>query len=345
MTISSCEFSLFRTQYEMKGMTIVASINENVPDYTLGDEYCLHRVLGNLLSNAIKFSDAESTIYLRISYEEKKMRKYIRYSVKDEGVGMSEAEQRSLFPAVFTQTGGVEVVQKGGYGLGLTICKTMLALLGGELGCVSKQRMGDDRSSGGSEFYFSIEHKPVVIADSRSASTSSISGDDSTTMEDVDSDVGSDVGSDASRAAKAWAIQQSLCSVLESRGSSRLNSPRADFSDDDDEGDNHEDDRACSNSRSSSSNVVVEAIDVSREGLSVFGIEVDEKIKISNNNSVVISCTTISNHKHPAIPRLSLTSVCNASSGNNTSNTNHEIPPEAKSSYRILICDGNSIIV
>jgi hypothetical protein len=82
---------------------------------------------------------------------------FVTFSVEDEGIGMSEEDQKLLFQP-FMQIRPGELQKGRGSGLGLSICKNIIELHQGHIGCRSKQRVGADRSTGGSTFYFSLEY-------------------------------------------------------------------------------------------------------------------------------------------------------------------------------------------
>ncbi len=134
---------------------MIFTLDLNVPKLVIGDQFRLEHVLGNLVSNAIKFSDANSQIEISVSYETK-LKGHVTYTVKDYGPGMTSDEQKLLFQA-FMQIRPGELQKGRGSGLGLSICKTIVTLHHGTIGCHSKKRIGNDVMSGGSEFYFNIE--------------------------------------------------------------------------------------------------------------------------------------------------------------------------------------------
>jgi hypothetical protein len=68
---------------------------------------------------------------------------------------MSAEDQKLLFQP-FMQIRPGELQKGRGSGLGLSICKTIVTLHGGVIGCHSKQRVGEDKESGGSDFFFSV---------------------------------------------------------------------------------------------------------------------------------------------------------------------------------------------
>eukprot|EP00981_Chlorochromonas_danica_P009031 scaffold2431_cov185-Ochromonas_danica.AAC.5 len=184
------EESRLITQYESKKIEVLYHLDPNVPKEVLGDQFRLEHVLGNLLSNAIKFSDRESTIEVSVTYETK-LKGHITFTVKDQGPGMSSDEQKMLFQP-FMQIRPGELQKGRGSGLGLSICKTIVSLHNGTIGCTSKQRVGSDRLSGGSEFYFSIDFK-----EPDRPSTISPSGHESGNVEDREEEPAAGGGDDA----------------------------------------------------------------------------------------------------------------------------------------------------
>jgi hypothetical protein len=159
---NSLSFFLGRPQYESKNIDIISCIAETVPISIYGDYFRLEHVLANLLSNAIKFSDPGSLIEISVGYENK-MKEHVTFTVKDQGIGMTAEDQKSLFQP-FKQIRPGELQKGRGSGLGLSICKMIIDLHHGFIGCNSHKRIGDDITTGGSEFYFSIAHHPDEIA-------------------------------------------------------------------------------------------------------------------------------------------------------------------------------------
>lgn len=93
----------------------------------LADENRLNQILFNLLHNAVKFSH-KGVISVRASVEEDKA----KVSVKDEGVGIDEAFLIQVFEP-YKQGSSVQMLNEGGIGLGLSICKQLVELHGGRL--------------------------------------------------------------------------------------------------------------------------------------------------------------------------------------------------------------------
>jgi len=147
--------SSFRSQYAFKNISVQVEVHETVPERLVGDQFRLEHVLGNLFSNAIKFSSKDSQIFLSVSYDSRE-KNHITYSVRDQGPGMSPDEQSQLYQP-FVQIRAGELQKGRGSGLGLSICKTIMTLHNGTIGCVSQKREGEDIRSGGSEFYFNVQ--------------------------------------------------------------------------------------------------------------------------------------------------------------------------------------------
>ncbi len=125
-----------------KNITIVNTVEPGL--HMMADEKVLHSVLLNLLSNAIKFTreGGRVTIAARRSFNE------IVISVEDTGVGMSPSDQQKLF-RIDKQHSTRGTSNEKGTGLGLLLCKDMLAKISGKIWCSSVEGRG-------STLYFSL---------------------------------------------------------------------------------------------------------------------------------------------------------------------------------------------
>jgi signal transduction histidine kinase len=85
-------------------------------------------VLTNLLSNAIKFSSPGGTLWVRAAAEDGAL----RLEVRDQGRGIPAAKLESVFER-FQQVDSSDSREKGGTGLGLPICRNIIALHGGRI--------------------------------------------------------------------------------------------------------------------------------------------------------------------------------------------------------------------
>ncbi|MFP3951584.1 MAG: PAS domain S-box protein [Candidatus Bathyarchaeia archaeon] len=111
------------------------------------DRITISQMLINLLDNAWKFSPNESTITLEITEEDD----FLKVSIQDEGFGLSQDDIEKLFKP-FPQIERPTVTEKS-TGLGLSICKGIVELHGGEIWVESEGRKK------GSTFYFTLPKK------------------------------------------------------------------------------------------------------------------------------------------------------------------------------------------
>ena len=131
-------------------------IDSDIPNYIIGDPTKLSQILLNLINNALKFTHSgEVVVTAKLnSLIEKKAQIY--FEIKDTGIGIPEDKIESVFDS-FSQ-GSIDINRKyGGTGLGLTIVKKLVTLLGGEIKLKSKVKEG---SSFSFELPFKTGKKP-----------------------------------------------------------------------------------------------------------------------------------------------------------------------------------------
>ena len=115
-----------------KGLSLVCQIAPNVPVDLVGDPTRLRQVLLNLLGNAIKFTEA-GKVALRITLEaDSSVPTALRFEVSDTGIGIQGAKLDQVFER-FTQADSSTTRRFGGSGLGLTISKRLVELMGGRI--------------------------------------------------------------------------------------------------------------------------------------------------------------------------------------------------------------------
>lgn len=124
-----------------KGLKLGFSLDENVPAALRGDPGRLRQVFTNLLGNALKFTSSGEVV-LRIACEEEtQSHALLRFSVRDTGIGISPEAQARLFHP-FVQADNSITRKFGGTGLGLTISKQLIEIMGGSIHVTSQPDRG-----------------------------------------------------------------------------------------------------------------------------------------------------------------------------------------------------------
>jgi signal transduction histidine kinase/CheY-like chemotaxis protein/HPt (histidine-containing phosphotransfer) domain-containing protein len=117
---------------EKENLEVLFDVAQNVPRFLKGDPLRLGQVLINLTNNALKFTEeGEIVISARLVNEEKDQVS-LEFSVSDTGIGLTREQIDTLFEA-FTQADTSTTRKYGGTGLGLTICKNLIDMMGGEI--------------------------------------------------------------------------------------------------------------------------------------------------------------------------------------------------------------------
>ena len=102
-----------------------------IPPEIQADERLLHHIFTNLLTNAVKYSDAGRVIRFEVGQEGAE----IVCAIRDQGIGIAEADREWLFDAFHR---GHNVADRPGTGLGLVIVKRCVDLQGGKIEIESK---------------------------------------------------------------------------------------------------------------------------------------------------------------------------------------------------------------
>ena len=141
--------SVISQKADEKGIDVYISRPPGIPMHLIGDPLRLGQILTNLANNAVKFTDTGDIV---IALEETNRflgHVQLRISVKDTGIGLSDAAQKKLFSS-FSQADTSTTRKYGGTGLGLAISKSLVELMGGTIGVDSEQGTG-------STFYFTTD--------------------------------------------------------------------------------------------------------------------------------------------------------------------------------------------
>jgi signal transduction histidine kinase/CheY-like chemotaxis protein len=131
-----------------KGLEFLAHVTPGIPDFLLGDPLRLGQILTNFVNNSVKFTE-RGEIRLNVELIERTGEKVqLKFSVRDTGMGMTKEQAAKLFQP-FTQADMSTTRKHGGTGLGLTICRRLVELMGGRIWLESEPGTG-------STFYFTV---------------------------------------------------------------------------------------------------------------------------------------------------------------------------------------------
>jgi len=158
LRLDRCDFELARAVTDavqivhsvaaQKPLQLIIKNESELPTWVRGDITRIRQILLNFLSNAIKFTE-QGSIEIRTRAETFEGGECeLLFSVRDEGIGLTEEQQRKLFQP-FSQAEDSTARKYGGTGLGLAICKRLAELMGGQIG-VSSQ------AGHGSLFWFTV---------------------------------------------------------------------------------------------------------------------------------------------------------------------------------------------
>ena len=161
----------FEPHTESKGLSLRLALADSLPTNVIGDSFRLQQVLRNLLSNAVKFTDSGCiTIGAELlSLEDGSQSErtaWVKLYVRDTGIGIAAADQADLFEP-FIQSDSSSTRQYGGTGLGLTISRRIIELMGGEVGMESA--LGEGATFWLTVAFPVIDEPPLAIADTPSS--------------------------------------------------------------------------------------------------------------------------------------------------------------------------------
>ncbi|MDG4475535.1 response regulator [Thiovibrio frasassiensis] len=131
-----------------KKLELLCQIEEDVPEFLVGDAFRLQQIITNLMGNSIKFTES-GQILLKVQ----RKAEYdgvveLLFAVSDKGIGIPEEQQQRIFEA-FSQVDSSMARKFGGTGLGLSISSRLVHLMGGRIWLESTPNVG-------STFYFTI---------------------------------------------------------------------------------------------------------------------------------------------------------------------------------------------
>lgn len=131
---------MLEPQAHRKGLLLAAHIAPRTPFLLHGDVQHLRQVLINLIGNAIKFTE-HGRVDVFVTSHDKDGRTWLRFEVSDTGIGIPAEMQRQIFES-FTQADASITRRYGGTGLGTSISKQLVEMMGGHIGLASQAGEG-----------------------------------------------------------------------------------------------------------------------------------------------------------------------------------------------------------
>ncbi len=132
-----------------KGIELACHIAPDVPEFVKGDPSRLRQIILNLIGNAIKFTEQGEIIIRLVRNEQGASDASLLIQVTDSGIGIPASKLESIFQS-FTQVDSSTTRKYGGTGLGLTISKRLVELMGGRIWV-------DSEIGKGSTFSFTVD--------------------------------------------------------------------------------------------------------------------------------------------------------------------------------------------
>ncbi|MGZ9148893.1 MAG: response regulator, partial [Candidatus Deferrimicrobiaceae bacterium] len=142
---------LLASPAQSKGLELSTFVEPEVPSVLRGDPGRVRQVLVNLVGNAVKFTDRGEVLVRASTQARDEESVTVRISVRDTGIGIAPEAMEKIFDS-FVQADGSTTRKFGGTGLGLTISRQLVNLMGGEIQVASELGLG-------SEFAFTVSFR------------------------------------------------------------------------------------------------------------------------------------------------------------------------------------------
>ncbi|MBF0145375.1 MAG: response regulator [Magnetococcales bacterium] len=131
----------FNAKAQKKGLELSMRLPDGLPTILTGDAKRLQQVLRHLLKNAVSFTNHGEILLQVARKEQTETEEVIHFMIQDTGIGIPREKQELIFQE-FTQLEQAFRRSHGGLGLGLTICKRFVPLMGGEIWVESEENKG-----------------------------------------------------------------------------------------------------------------------------------------------------------------------------------------------------------
>jgi two-component system, sensor histidine kinase and response regulator len=139
---------LFAEDARSKGLELASLVGADIPTWLEGDPGRLRQILVNLIGNAVKFTDSGEVVVRVQQVAEQTASLMLRFTVQDTGIGIADEARARIFEQ-FSQADESMSRRYGGTGLGLTIVRQLVEMMGGAIGVSSEQGKG-------SSFWFTV---------------------------------------------------------------------------------------------------------------------------------------------------------------------------------------------
>jgi len=126
-----------------KGLEFLVAVSQDIPQSLVGDPLRMGQIITNLVNNAIKFTERGEVEVQAELLERTGDKVCVKFSVRDTGLGMTPEQAAKLFQP-FTQADASTTRKHGGTGLGLTICRRLVELMGGQIWLESEPGEGSE---------------------------------------------------------------------------------------------------------------------------------------------------------------------------------------------------------
>lgn len=148
-------YNMISIKAREKGLELIFDVDKDIPSELYGDDKRISQILINLLSNAVKYTE-KGKITFSLRSEINGDNAILNFSVKDTGIGIKPEDIEKIYDE-YRRMDEERNRNVEGSGLGMSIVRNLLKLMGSELGIKSEYEKG-------SEFFFSLEQKIVNAA-------------------------------------------------------------------------------------------------------------------------------------------------------------------------------------
>ena len=153
---------MLRLRADSKKVEVTYQVDPGLPDYIYGDSVRFRQILTNLIANAIKFTPAGG-VHIKLELGTDECRLHVE--VIDTGIGVADSMRERIFEA-FCQADGTTRRRFGGTGLGLTISKQLVEIMGGRIGTYNNS------PAPGATFWFDLPLRPSHVSAAAAAAES-----------------------------------------------------------------------------------------------------------------------------------------------------------------------------